>query len=89
MYDIRNCPLTPYLQFKGSVLAAVQHPGPFSAAGWEYLCPLHKAHFCGSPAGIPQRRVGIQEENFILVTLKQKKNPRGHKQEGQRDFYRE
>lgn len=70
------------LQFKGScckvsssklTLAAVHSPSLLSAAGQESLCPLDKPHFCGSSAGISRHHVGIQEENFTLVTLKQQK----------------
>lgn len=55
------------------MVAALQYPGLFSAAAWESLCPVDKLHFWGSPLWIPQNHVEIQEANFILVTLKEKK----------------
>lgn len=83
------------------MLAAGHSPSLLSAAGQESLCPLDKLHFCGSSAGISHHHVGIQEESFTLVTLKQQKitlktskqthpqkNPRD-REEGQRDFYKE
>lgn len=74
------------------MVAALQYPGLFSAAVWESLCPVDKLHFWGSPLWIPQNHVEIQEANFILVTLKEKKKekvPGDQEEERQRDFYRE
>lgn len=65
------------------MLVEVHSPSLISAAGQKSLCPLDKPHICGSSAGISHHHVGIQEENFTLVSSKKNPSKQTHPQKPQ------